>query len=218
MKQFGFTLMLFVIVLSPLAAVCQKMPDEPVPAVQSTASESTPQSNATPASHTAPPALTQQPAAPGQAPNAAKPAAPDADWRKIQRLVHGELIVVNSTYGPSLQCRFAGATDDVLLCDAPGSPEGTGYSFERAKVVSVEAKRPGRNWHPVWIASIIAGGLVTGLIATRTNDAGDAARIGGIGALVVAAVGAPIVLLQSQDRPMVSVVYRPHAFKFHGKP
>jgi hypothetical protein len=194
MKQFGFTLMLFVIVLSPLAAVCQRLPDEPQPA-QATASQTT------------------QPAA-ASAPE--KPAAPNGDWRKIQRLAHGEPIVVNSSYGPSLQCRFAGATEDALFCDAPGSPEGTGYSFERAKVISVEASRPERNYHPVWIASIIAGGLAVGLIATKSNDAGDAARIGGIGALVVGAIGAPIALLQSQDRPMVSVVYRPHGFRFHG--
>jgi hypothetical protein len=197
MKQFGFTLMLFVIVLSPLAAVCQGLPDEPQPAppTQATVSQSTQQATA-------------------DAP--AKPAPPDAGWRKIQRLAHGEPIVVNSSYGPSLQCRFAGATEDALFCDAPGSPEGTGYSFERAKVISVEAKRPGRNYHPVWIASIIAGGLSVGLVATKSDDAGDAARIGGIGALVVAAIGAPVVLLQSQDRPMVSVVYRPHGFQFHG--
>jgi hypothetical protein len=197
MKQFGFTLMLFVVVLSPLAAVCQRLPDEPqpAPAVQATASQTT-----------------QQPAAGAPA----KPAPPDEEWRKIQRLVNGEYIVVSSTYGPALRCRFSGTTDDALFCDVPGSPEGTGYSFERPSVISVEATRPGRNHHPAWIASIIAGGLVTGLVATRTNDARDAATIGAVGALVVGAIGAPLAFLQPHDGPMVSVVYRPHAFKFHG--
>ena len=196
MKQLGFTLMLFVIVLSPLAAVCQRLPDEPQPAPAAQANDSQ---------------TTQQPAT--SAP--AKPAPPDAEWRKIQRLVNGEPIVVRSTNGPALRCRFAGATDDALFCDVPGSPYGTGYSFERPSVISVEATRPGRNYHPAWIASIIAGGLVTGLVATKTNDSRDAATIGAVGALVVAGIGAPLVFLQSQDGPMVSVVYRPHTFRFH---
>jgi hypothetical protein len=198
MRQLGFTLMLFMVVLSPLAAACQGLPDKPHPASDAHATASQ---------------TTEQPAADAQA----KPATPDADWRKIQRLALGEPIVVSSTYGPALHCRFAGATNDALFCDAPGSPDGTGYSFKRPSVLSVEAQRPGRNYHPAWIASIIAGGLVTGLVATQHTDAGGAATAGAVGALVVAAVGAPLAFLQPRNAPTVSVVYRPHGFRLHGR-
>ncbi|HWG20160.1 MAG TPA: hypothetical protein VG225_06485 [Terracidiphilus sp.] len=198
MKNFGFTLMLFVIVLSPLAAVCQSqqgggLPDEPAP--QATTSPTT-----------------QQPAANGPA----RPAPPDGDWRKIQRLTHGEPIVVNSTLGPALQCRFAGATDAALFCDAPGSPDGSGYRFERATVISVESERPERNTHPAWLASMIAGGMVVGFVASGNTDAGTAAKAGAIGALVVGAIGAPLAFMPS-DPGGWTVVYPMHRFRFHAR-
>jgi hypothetical protein len=193
MKQLGFTLMLFVIVLSPLAAACQWLPDSPEPVAQTSASQST-----------------QQPNAP------LAPQAPLGAWRKIQRLPHGESIVVNSTLGPALECRFAGATDAYLFCDAPGSPDGSGYPFERVNVISVEEMRPERNTHPAWLASIIAGGTIVGFIATRSTDAGHAAEAGAIGALVTAGVGAPLAFMPS-DPGGVRVVYPMHGFRLHGR-
>jgi uncharacterized membrane protein YeaQ/YmgE (transglycosylase-associated protein family) len=80
-----------------------------------------------------------------------------------------------------------------------------GYRFDRASVISVDFDlpaqnvarfdRPHPNYHPAWIASILAGGLVVGLCATPTMDDGDSARVGAIGALVVAIVGAPLAFL-----------------------
>jgi len=210
MKQIGFTLMLFVVVLSPLAAVCQGLPDEPVP--QGATAQSSSSSSQAGVPRSASPAA-QLPTAPVPRPLA----PPDAAWRQIQRLAHGEWIRVNSTLGPALGCRFAGATDDTLFCDAPNEPDGNGYRFDRAAVITVEAQRPERNWHPAWLASMIAGGMVVGICATRNNDAAGAAGAGAIGAVVVGAIGAPMAFLQSEDRSTVAVVYRPHAFRFHGR-
>jgi hypothetical protein len=220
MKQIGFTLMLIVIVLSPLAAACQVLPDSPGPVASFAAGASAadlPQAPAPSGSSSSTTGLQETAASQStlQAPPPAKSGPPNGDWRKIQRLAHGEQIVVTSTYGPSQACRFAGATDDALFCDAPGAPDGSGYRFERGTVISVQATRPAYNYHPAWIAAVIGGGLTVGIIAAQSNDAGDAAKIGAVGALVVGAIGAPLALLQPHSGGVA--VYRPHALRFGGR-
>jgi hypothetical protein len=117
-------------------------------------------------------------------------------------------IVVGNTYGPELSCRFAAATDDSLYCDAPESPRGSGWVFERAAVISVQATIQQRNHHPAWIASMIAGGIIVGIMASKGTSAGRAMGIGGIGALITGAVGAPLAMA-TPDSDWVTVVYRP---------
>ena len=136
------------------------------------------------------------------------PTPPDKDWRKIQRLPQGVFIVVGNTYGPALTCRFAAATDDTLFCDAPESPGGTGWQFDRAAVISVEATILRKNRHPGLMAAMIAGGMIVGIAATRNMGAGGAAAAGAIGAAVVGAAGAPVAFSQP-DEDWVTVVYRP---------
>lgn len=133
---------------------------------------------------------------------------PDGQWQKIERLPVGVLIVVSSTYGPPIPCRFAAATNDALFCDAPESPGGTGWQFERSSVVSVEATILKKNWHPGLVGAMIAGGTLVGLAATHGASAGRAAGIGAIGAVITGAVGAPMALSQPDER-WVTVVYRP---------
>ena len=133
--------MLFVVVLSPLAAVCQGLPDPPAP--QRSTAQTSSSSSLDGVAQSAP--LSDKQAA--TAPLARTP-APDAAWRRIQQLSRGEWIRVNSTLGPPLGCRFAGATDDALFCDPADAPEGTGYRFDRAAVITVEVQRPERNWSP----------------------------------------------------------------------
>jgi hypothetical protein len=195
MKQFGFTLMLFVVVLSPLAAVCQGTPvASPAPTAQSaqTAGASAQAGYSQPASAQSPQALTP----------------PDKEWRKIQKLPQGTFIVVGNTYGPQLTCRMAAATDDALYCDAPESPGGTGWQFERAAVVSVEATVLKKNHHPGLMAAMIAGGIVVGIAASGNMSAGKAAGAGAIGAVATGAAGVPLALSQP-DGDWVRVVYRP---------
>jgi hypothetical protein len=195
MKQFGFTLMLFGVVLSPLAAVCQRRPvASPAPAAQSAqaAGASAQTGYSQPAS--------------AQTPQALNP--PDKEWRKIQKLPPGTFLVVGNTYGPALTCRMAAATDNALFCDAPESPNGTGWQFDRAAVVSVQATVPRKNYHPVWIASMIAGGTLAGLAATHSMSASRAAGTGAIAAVITGGIGAPMVLAQP-DEDWVTVVYRP---------
>jgi hypothetical protein len=188
MKQLGFTLMLFVVVLSPLAAVCQTQ--------QTPAPQTTPEG-----------APSQSASAPAPSPPD-KLSPPDKDWRRIQKLPYGVVIDVTSTYGPDLRCRFAAATDDALFCNDPGSAAGTGWQFDRARVISVAATILRKNHHPGWMAATIAGGLVVGLLATRSTSAGGAAAAGALGAAVVGAAGAPLALSQP-DENWVTVVYRP---------
>jgi hypothetical protein len=154
-------------------------------------------------------------------PDAPTPVQPsDPMWNRVKDLVNGAAIVVRNDNGPPVHCLFAGATDAYLFCDPPGNPPNTGFRFDRAVIVSVDLDRPTPysarfdrpkpNYHPVYLSSIIAGGLIVGICATPTMDAGQAASTGVIGALVVAAIGAPLAFLPRwQDGDFA---YQPHGF------
>lgn len=130
---------------------------------------------------------------------------PDPAWDRLKNLAIGAPIVVGNDNGPPVHCLFAGVTDANLFCDPPGNPPGAGFRFDRTSIVSVDFdlpaqnsaqfNRPKPNYHPAWIASIIGGGLIVGICSTRTMNDGDSARAGAIGALVVAAIGAPLAFL-----------------------
>ena len=130
---------------------------------------------------------------------------PDPAWTRLQSLVYGTPIIVSSANGPPVHCFFTVATDDYLDCHPPTQPSGVGYRFDRDSVLSVDPEnlrsnemRQGateRNSHPAWVSSIIAGGIIVGFIATRNTDAGHAAGAGAIGALVTAAIGAPLAFM-----------------------
>ncbi len=190
--------MLFVVVLSPLAAVCQGSPvASPAPAAQSARPANAPGAQGDsysqpPSTQNAPPVLTP----------------PDKEWRKIQKLPQGTFVVVGNTYGPALACRMAAATDDALFCDAPESSGGQGWQFDRATVISVEATVLRKNHHPGLIAAAVVGGVLVGLAASHGMDAAHAAGAGAIGAVVTAGAGAPIALSQP-DGSWETVVYRP---------
>jgi len=137
--------------------------------------------------------------------NPAPAPAPDPAWDRITSLPYGTPIVVGNDNGPPVRCLFAGATDAYLFCNPPGNPPGVGFRFDRARIISVDLDLPAgngaqfaalqRDYHPGWIASMIAGGLIVGLCATRTTDDGHAAQAGAIGALVVGAIGAPLAFM-----------------------
>lgn len=139
-------------------------------------------------------------------PEAPAPAQPtDPMWDRVKDLANGAAIVVSNDNGPPVHCLFAGATDAYLFCNPSTNPPGVGFRFDRAAIVSVDLDRPTPHsarfdrpkpdYHPVYLSSIIAGGLIVGIVATRSMDAGQSADIGVIGALVVAAIGAPIAFL-----------------------
>ena len=189
--------MLFVVALSPLAAVCQKFPDER--AAQSSGTT-------VPGASAGPGTAAARDAARGTSPPVLSP--PDKEWRKIQKLPVGIAIVVGSTYGAPLSCRLAAATDDALYCDAPESPAGSGWVFDRAAVISVQATIARRNHHPGLLAAMIGGGLIVGVVATRSTNAGNAAKAGAIGALITGAAGAPLAI-STPGSEWETVVYRP---------
>jgi hypothetical protein len=185
------SLILIAMVLAPAAASAQGLPDDPAPASAQSSQAPNP-----------------EPAQPGRATR-------DAFWLRVQQIANGDQVEVTSTYGPPLRCRFAGATDAYLFCDPPGSPEGTGYRFERATVLDVKVVRPPRNWHPGLLSAMIGGGLIVGITATAQTDAGHAAQAGFIGALVSGAIAAPFVFLPPPpDRNAfgVGIAFRPHGF------
>lgn len=154
-------------------------------------------------------------------PDAPAPAPPpDPAWARVRSLNPGQPIVVLVDNGPPVHCLFTGATEAYLFCSPAGNPPGVGYRFDRGRVAGVDLDLPARNsaqfeqpqpnYHPAWIASMIGGGLITGLVATRSMDAGDAARIGLIGALVVGAIGVPLAFLPQPGDG--GLAFRPHRF------
>jgi hypothetical protein len=159
----------------------------------------------------------------GQAlPDSPKPLPiPDPAWSRLQSLRFGEPIIVGNTNGPDVHCVFASVTDAYLFCDPPGNPRGVGFRFDRANVLAVDldmprhvltqVSRPERDYHPAWISSMIAGGIIVGLIASQNTDAGKAAEDGLIGAGIVGLIGAPLAFLPHPQ----AALSRP-AYPFYG--
>jgi hypothetical protein len=136
-------------------------------------------------------------------PNNPAPAPPpDPTWNWVERLVNGQSIVVKPSAGPSVHCRFAGATDAYLFCDLDEARPGTGgYRFDRAQVVSVKISHPKVNWHPALLTVMAASGIAIGIAASQQGASDKAAAAGGlVSALMVGAVGYPIAVMQEQDR------------------
>jgi len=149
---------------------------------------------------------------------------PDPAWDRLKSLIVGTPLVVHSDNGPAVHCLFAGATDDYLDCNPPGNPAGVGYRFDRASVAGVDldlpaqntarVKAPERNYHPAWLACILAGGLIVGIGSTSTDDAGTSARNGALAAGVVGLIGAPLAFLPQG----AGFAYQPRGFLHAGLP
>ena len=130
---------------------------------------------------------------------------PDPAWNRLYSLPIGQSIVITTTDNRLTHCLFGSVTETYLFCNPPGNPAGVGFRFNRAEIASVDydrpdatlaqTRKPERNYHPAWISSMIAGGLIVGIIASQNTDASHAARDGLIGAVAVGAIGAPFVFL-----------------------
>jgi hypothetical protein len=186
------SLLIVAIALLPAGAFAQALPPAPLPAESPTPTQSTP-----------------VPASPMRV------GPSEATWNRVQQIANGQEVLVTNTYGPPLRCRFAGATDAFLFCDPPGTPEGTGYRFERASVINVVAVRPPRNWHPGVLSAMIAGGIITGVCATVQTDAGHAVGAGFVGALITGVIASPFVLVPPPNMNAglgAGIAFRPHGF------
>ena len=149
--------------------------------------------------------------------------APDPAWSQLESLSIGSPVVVSTEDGRTVHCLFAGVSDAYLFCNPAGNPAGVGYRFNHADVIGVDldlsarqfglARPPERNYHPAWISSMIAGGLIVGLAATRSTDAGSAAKAGLLGAVVVGAIGAPLAFLPHPE--MAPSAPQPYIFSTH---
>jgi uncharacterized membrane protein YeaQ/YmgE (transglycosylase-associated protein family) len=141
----------------------------------------------------------------------------DPEWNRLQSLTIGQPIVVGNTSGPPVHCLFAGVTAAYLFCNPPGNPQGVGFRFDHADVLSVDFDSPHpmqaqisqrqTNYHPAWISSMIAGGMVVGLVASQNTNAGKAAQDGFIGAAVVGLIGAPFAFLPHPDLAFPTPAY-----------
>ncbi|MGA8741586.1 MAG: hypothetical protein WB561_10420 [Terracidiphilus sp.] len=147
---------------------------------------------------------------------------PDPAWSRLQALVYGQPIVVDNTNSPPVHCLFAGVTDAYLFCNPPGNPPGEGFRIDHANVLGVDldlprlaptrASRPERNYHPAWISSMIAGGIIVGIIASQNTDAEKATEDGFIGAGIVGLIGAPLAFLPHPQIAPPGSAYPPYVF------
>ena len=156
--------------------------------------------------------------------NPAPAPMPDPAWGRLQILVKGQPIIVSNTNGPPVHCLFAGATDAYLFCNPLGNPQGVGFRFDHADVLGVDldlprqtqiqTSRPERNYHPAWLSSMIAGGMIVGLIASQNTTAGKATEDGFIAAGIVGIIGAPVAFLPHYENAYGTPAYPHHGFGF----
>ena len=148
-------------------------------------------------------------------PDAPLPVQPDAKWMHVEQISDGQPIVVRTTSGALVYCRFAGATDRCLFCDPAGSlASQPGYRFDRASIVSVREVEPKPNGHPVLLATMAIVGTAVGIATTRNTDNRGAVVAGVLSAGIVGLIAYPIVQMQSQQMGF-GFVYRPHRFRPH---
>lgn len=150
---------------------------------------------------------------------------PDPAWGRLNDLSSGRPIIVTLIDGRSIHCLFAGITDANLFCNPPGNPPGVGFRFDHAEVIAVDldlpthrqapVAQPAHNYHPAWISSMIAGGIIVGLCATRTTDDGTAAKAGIIGAGIVGLIGAPMAFLPHPQIAPPGPAYPPYFYGAH---
>jgi len=136
---------------------------------------------------------------------------PDLMWSRVERMVHGQPMVVKPISGPSVHCRFAGATDAYLFCDPDHARSAASdYRFDRAQVIRVKISRSKVNWHPALLATVAAIGIATGAAASSQGASDKTAAVGGlVTALTVGAIGYPIAVMQEQDRGFAFTVPLP---------
>jgi hypothetical protein len=146
---------------------------------------------------------------------------PDPSWNRLRTLAIGQPLVITTTDNRSVHCLFGSVTESYLFCNPPGNPKDVGFRFDRTEVLSVDYDRTGaslsqtrrteRNYHPAWISSMIAGGLIVGIIASQNTDARKATQDGLIGAAAVGLIGAPMAFLPHPDAPPpYPPVFRPY--------
>jgi hypothetical protein len=126
-------------------------------------------------------------------PDAPSPASPEKQtpelspptnpaWLRVQQMVNGQEVVVITTYGPPVRCRFAGATDAYLFCDPDGNPPGTDYRFDRVNVLNVRVAHLAPSGHPgIVLAVATVVGTVIGVAVARKSDAEGGAVVGALG-------------------------------------
>jgi hypothetical protein len=148
-------------------------------------------------------------------PQASVPPAPyDARWNRIEQISDGQLIVVRTTHGDKVRCRFAGATNNCLFCDPPGMQSSQpGLRFDRASIVSVREAEPKSDRHPVLLTVAAVLGIAVGVAAAQGDDDRTAALAGFLTAGLVGGLGYQMIQMQRQfDGFSVGFAFQPHAF------
>ena len=129
-------------------------------------------------------------------PDSPEPATTGAsDWNRVRDLANSDEITVARAGGRPVPCRFAGATNDYLFCDALFSNRA--YRFDRAEVECVRRDDKRRNLH-ILVGTFAAAGFVWGVAAPQ-NDGTPRFLVGlagaGLAALAGCAVSIPAAFL-----------------------
>lgn len=160
-------------------------------------------------------ALPDAPTPAPPSPQAPAPPVPyDARWSRIQHISDGQLIVVHTTSGEMVRCRFAGATNNCLFCDPPGMQSSQpGLRFDRATIVSVQEPEPKSDLHPVLLTVSAVLGIAVGVAAAQGDDDRTAAAAGLLTAVLVGGIGYHMIQMQNRyDGFSVGFAFRPRAF------
>lgn len=172
------------IVLLPVSASTQALPDAPAPA--------------SPAAQVS------------SSSSAGAPSPVDWMWRRIQQISDGQFIVVRTVLRGKVRCTFEGATETTLYCDPPGVLSSRpAYQFNRASVLSVREIRPGSDAHPGLLAASLITGTAVGIVAAGDSPAPEAVAAGLLTTLIVAGVGSMVIQLNRRVFGM-SFAFQPH--------
>jgi hypothetical protein len=130
----------------------------------------------------------------------------------VRDLANGDKISVSIAGRQTLHCRFAGATGDLLFCDARYAWSGDrSYQFDRNQVKEVRLDHQVRNRRVLTGIAAVAGGVFAGLRASSPVDtrAGVFEGLAGAGAFALitypicagVALFIPGSLIYRQPRP-----------------
>jgi hypothetical protein len=114
--------------------------------------------------------------------NPAPHSADAGGWTQVGDLARGDEIMVTRSGGPSIPCRFAGATNGELFCESLFSERE--MRFNRSDIEKVRMDQSRRDFWVIIGGGAVGVGLWAGISSVKTHDSGTAVAEGVVGTAV----------------------------------
>jgi hypothetical protein len=103
-------------------------------------------------------------------------------WNRVGELARGDEIMVARGRGPSMPCRFAGATNEDLFCESLFSQRE--MRFKRVDIEKIRLDQSRRDFWTIIGGGAVGVGLWAGISSVRTHDSRTAVAEGLAGTAV----------------------------------